>query len=586
MIDPIHPSAIYLVGALLTPLLKGIPKRFVLLLVPIVAFVDLLCMRDGHYWKFSFLGYQLIFGHVDKLGMAFAYVFVIVSLAGFLYALHVRDNLQHASAMCYVGSALGLVFAGDLFTMFVFWKVMAIASTFVIWSGRSKEAIDAGFRYLMVHLFGGAALLTGIAIYASQTGSIVFGPLEGGGAGFWFILVGFMLNAAVPPLHPWLPDAYPAASVTGAVFLTAYTTKSAVYALLRAFPGLEALAYLGAVMSLYGVVWAIIENDMRRLLSYHIISQVGYMVAGVGIGTGLSLDGAAAHAFCHILYKALLFMGAGAVIHATGLRKMNELAGRGLYYRMPLTLIFYMIGAFSISSVPLFNGFVSKDMIVKAAEDVQRIPVFFLLHLASIGTWLCVAIKLPYYTWFGKARTGRRGTKANEPPLNMILGMGLLSALCIGIGIYPEALYRILPYQADFHPYTPAHIFGNIQLLSMAAVATWLLRDKISPRAVINLDTDWFYRKGAAIFVRFCYALASLRAVFQGVAMSLVNSVIRAGKNPLYAFDSLLAKRRGGIPPYDAEAYRQPIGRGVMVSLILFCILCLVLFAHLAKLLE
>jgi len=586
MIEPVPPFLIYLIGAFLIPLLKGKTKKLCLLIIPIVAFIDLLHMHQGTYWTLHFIGYELMFGHVDKLSMLFAYVFVIMSFAGLLYALHVDDDLQHVAVMCYAGSSLGVVFAGDLFTLYAFWELMAIASVFVIWADRSKRAIDAGFRYLMVHLFGGAVLLAGIVIYASETGSIAFGRLEGGGLGFWLILVGFVLNAAVPPLHPWLPDAYPAASVTGAVFLTAYTTKTAVYTLLRAFPGVEVLIYLGAIMTVYGVVWAIIENDMRRLLAYHIVSQVGYMVAGVGIGTGLSMNGSASHAFCHILYKALLFMGAGAVIHATGLRKMSDLTGRGLYKKMPLSLIFYMVGAFSISAVPLFNGFISKPMIVKAAEAAHNIPVFFLIHLASIGTWLCVGLKLPYYTWFGKTQPGVKGIEAKEPPLNMLLGMGLLSFLCIVIGMYPDVLYRILPYPVNFHPYTPPHVIGTLQMLLLTVVGVWLFLGKLAPHAVINVDTDWFYRKGAILFVKFCYGLSSVRTGMQNLTIDLVDGVITVSKNPICAVESLFSKKKHGVPPYDADTYRQAIGIGIMISIILFCVVCFVLFARLTQLIK
>lgn len=584
MINPVPPFLIYLIGALLIPLLRGKAKKCLLVIIPIVAFVDLLHIPHGTYWTFPFIGYELIFGQVDKLSMLFSYVFVIMSFAGFLYALHVDDDLQHVAVMCYAGSALGVAFAGDLFTLYAFWELMAVASVFVIWADRSKRAIDAGFRYLMVHLFGGAVLLAGIVIYASQTGSIAFGRLGGNGIGFWLILVGFILNAAVPPLHPWLPDAYPAASVTGAVFLTAYTTKTAVYTLLRAFPGVEVLVYLGAAMTVYGVLWAIIENDMRRLLAYHIVSQVGYMVAGVGIGTGLSMNGSASHAFCHILYKALLFMGAGAVIQATGLRKMSDLTGRGLYKKMPLSLIFYMVGAFSISAVPLFNGFISKPMIVKAAEAAHNIPVFFLVHLASIGTWLCVGLKLPYYTWFGKPRSGAKEIEAKKPPVNMLLGMGFLAFLCIAIGIYPDVLYRILPYPVNFHPYAPPHIIGTLQMLLMTGVGVWLLLGKLAPHAVINLDTDWFYRKGASLFVKFCYGMSSVRTGMQNLSIDLVGGVITASKNPIYAVESLFSKKKHGMPPYNADTYRQAIGKGVMVSIILFCVFCLFLFARLTQL--
>ncbi len=586
MIEPVPPFLIYLIGALLIPFLKGKTKKLCLLIIPIVAFIDLLHMHHGTYWTLHFMGYELIFGHVDKLSMIFAYVFVIMSFAGLLYALHVDDDLQHVAAVCYAGSSLGVVFAGDLFTLYAFWEFMAMASVFVIWADRSKRAIDAGFRYLMVHLFGGAVLLAGIVIYAMQTGSIAFGRLEGGGLGFWLILIGFILNAAVPPLHPWLPDAYPAASVTGAVFLTAYTTKTAVYTLLRAFPGVEILAYLGAIMTVYGVVWAIMENDMRRLLAYHIVSQVGYMVAGVGIGTELSMNGSASHAFCHILYKALLFMGAGAVIHSTGLRKMSDLTGRGLYKKMPFSLIFYMVGAFSISAVPLFNGFICKPMIVKAAEEAHRIPLFFLMHMASIGTWLCVGLKLPYYTWFGKAQPGVKEIEAKEPPLNMLLGMAFLSFLCIFMGIYPDILYRILSYPVYFHPYAPLHVIGTLQMLLMTVAGVWLLLERLEPQAVINLDTDWFYRKGAILFVKFCYGLSAVRTATQNLAIGLVDGVIKLSKNPIYAVQSLLSQKESGMPPYDPNTYRQAMGIGVIFSLILFCFICFIFFARLTQLIR
>lgn len=586
MINPVPPFLIYLIGALCIPFLTGKTKRLFLLIIPIVAFINLLYMPHGTYWTLHFMGYELMFGQVDTLSMVFAYVFVIISFAGLLYALHVNDDLQHVAVICYAGGALGVVFAGDLFTLYAFWEFMAIASVFVIWADRSKRAIDAGFRYLMVHLFGGAVLLAGIVIYASETGSIALGRLEAGGLGFWLILIGFILNAAVPPLHPWLPDAYPAASITGAVFLTAYTTKTAVYTLLRAFPGVEILVYLGGIMAVYGVVWAIIENDMRRLLSYHIISQVGYMVGGVGIGTGLALNGSASHAFCHILYKALLFMGAGAVIHATGLRKMSELMGRGLYKKMPLSLIFYMVGAFSISSVPFFSGFISKPMIVEAAAKAHYIPIFFLMHVASIGTWLCVGLKLPYYTWFGKTRPRVKRIKAKEPPLNMLLGMGFLSFLCIVIGIYPDVLYRILPHPVNYHPYTPFHIIGSFQMLLMTVVGVWLLLGKLAPHAAINLDTDWFYRKGARVFVKFCYGLSAVRTVMQSQAVGLVDSIIALSKNPRYAVQSLFSRNKADLPPYDPNTYRQTLGIWVLCSLILFCLICVVFFVRVAHLVK
>src|SRR6266540_1531151 len=293
---------------------------------------------------------------------------------------------------------------------------MAISSALLVLLRREPSAVAAGFRYLLVHIFGGLILLAGILLHWSQVGSLAFGDMgaSSGGVAWAMILAAFLLNAAVPPLGAWLPDAYPEATVTGAVFMTAFTTKSAVYVLLRGYAGTELLVWLGAAMAIYGVVYAVLENDARRLLAYHIISQVGYMVCGVGIGTELALNGATAHAFAHILYKAVLFMGAGAVLEVTGRRKLSEMGG--LYKTMPVTLVLYMVGAFAISAVPLFSGFVSKSMVVSAAGDSHRTWVYLMLVLASSGTFLHTGLKLPYYMFFAGNSARPRGRTSKRPP--------------------------------------------------------------------------------------------------------------------------------------------------------------------------
>ncbi|MBK8857552.1 MAG: hypothetical protein IPN11_07650 [Opitutaceae bacterium] len=255
---------------------------------------------------------------------------------------------------------------------------------------------------MLVHMAGGVSLLAGIMLHYTPRAawpsacSTLITP--GWPAGSWWS--GFILNAAVPPLHAWLPDAYGEATFNGSVFLCAFTTKTAVYALIRGFAGLDVLVVLGVVMALYGVVYAVLENDSRRLLAYHIISQVGYMVAGVGLGTELAINGACAHAFAHILYKGLLFMGCGSVLHMTGKSKFTDLGG--LYQKMPWTFVFTLIGGLSISAFPLFSGFVSKSMIVQAGFEDHKLWVGFLLLLASAGTFLHTGLKVPYFIWFGK----------------------------------------------------------------------------------------------------------------------------------------------------------------------------------------
>jgi multicomponent Na+:H+ antiporter subunit D len=603
MIEIVPPAFIFILGALLLPLLRDRRLRQVFqLLIPVVAFIDLLSMPEGTYWIYHFLGYELILGRVDKLSMCFGYVFVIMSFLGMVYALHVRDVGQHMAAFLYVGSTLGVTFAGDLFTLFAFWEIMAVSSVFLIWYQRDTAALDAGFRYIMVHLFGGCALLSGIIIYVTHTGSTDFGFMHYGGLGSQLILLGFIINAAVPPFHAWLSDAYPEATVTGSVFLTAFTTKSAVYVLLRAFPGVELLVWLGAIMAVYGVVYAVLENDIRRLLAYHIISQVGYMVCGVGLGSEMSINGSTAHAFCHILYKALLFMGAAAVIHVTGRRKLTELQGRNLYKMMPICLSLYMIGGFSISAVPLFNGFVSKTMVVAAAGELHRPIIHLLLHLASIGTFLHTGLKLPYGTWFGRVPAGEKveEIEANEPPLNMLIAMGMAAFLCIYTGIYPKVLYNLLPYPVSYHPYTSYHVVAMMQLLLLTAAAFWIYIDKLGGEATISIDTDWFYRKPGILLLWFCiHPLQNLRLGLQRSLAGMVAGVTGLSRNPILlpeiAIRYIHLKIINGIyhisglsedkldttrsleskitelrkMTYDENVYRRPIGFGIIIVIIL-----------------
>ena len=493
MIEWTHPGLILILGAWVLPLLRGRIKRVAMIVLPAAAVVDcLFLMTPGTHGVVNFLGQELVFGRVDSLSLIFSYVFSIMALLGMIYALHVKEDSQHVASLVYAGGALGVTFAGDFLSLYVFWELLAISSVLLVFLRREQSAVEAGFRYLLVHVFGGLLLLAGIALHWAQTGSIAFGDMGAysGSLAWGLILVAFLLNAAVPPLGAWLPDAYPEATVTGAVFMTAFTTKSAVYVLIRGFAGTELLVWLGAAMAIYGVVYAVLENDARRLLAYHIISQVGYMVCGVGIGTALAINGASAHAFAHILYKALLFMGAGAVLQMTGMRKLSDMGG--LYKTMPITLGLYMIGGFAISAVPLLSGFVSKSMVVSAAGEEHLTVIFLMLTLTSAGTFLHTGLKLPYYMFFGKDS----GLRAKEPPLNMLVAMGLAAAACILIGVRPGLLYQHLPNAVDYVPYTLEHVTSTLGMLAFTALGFFLLLKQLDPVRTISLDTDWFYRRG------------------------------------------------------------------------------------------
>ena len=539
------PGLVFIFGAFLIPLLKGRLQQAYLLLLPVLAGFCLINMPEGNGFIMNFLGYELVLARVDKLSMIFGYVFVIAAFIGFTYSLHIKEFVQHIAASIYIGSSRGVVFAGDIITLFIFGEIMAISSTYLIWARKTKESHDAGFRYLIVHIVGGLSLLIGIIINVAETGSTAFNLMELSGLASYLILIGFVLNAAVPPFSAWLSDAYPEATITGAVFLSAFTTKTAVYVLIRGFAGTEILIWGGAIMAFYGVIYAVLANDIRRLLAYHIISQVGYMVAGVGIGTALALNGSSAHAFAHILYKGLLFMGAGAVLHMTGKSKLTELGG--LYKTMPITLTLYMIGGLSISAFPLFSGFVSKSMIVTAAAEEHLTWIWLILSVSSAGTFLHTGLKLPWFTFFGKDS----GIRTEEPPVNMLIAMGIAAFLCTLIGVYPDSLYNLLPFDAGYAPYTPEHIVWTLQILLFTGLGFFLLLKQLGGEPYISMDTDWFYRKGASAFMWFVNnPMVSLTAKINKFVFDTVpSSLIWAAKNPFavmrIASDTLLLQVSG-----------------------------------------
>jgi multicomponent Na+:H+ antiporter subunit D len=498
----LHPALILILGGALLPLVPERFRKIYLVLIPVLTFLRTAALAPGTFAEVEFLEWKLAFGRVDRLSTVFGYIMSLMCIVGSLYGLHVKENAQHLASWVYVAGALGVIYAGDLLTLFLFWEVMALSSVFLIWFRRTPASLAAGFRYLLVHMAGGVALLLGMVLHYQASGSLGFDGFDVANMspGMWLIAIGFVLNAAVPPLHAWLPDAYGEATFNGSVFLCAFTTKTAVYALCRGFPGLEILVPLGVIMALYGVVYAVLENDCRRLLAYHIISQVGYMVAGVGLGTQMAINGACAHAFAHILYKGLLFMGCGAVLHMTGQSKFTELGG--LYKKMPWTFVFTLIGGLSISAFPLFSGFVSKSMIVQAGFDQHLLWVGFLLNLASVGTFLHTGLKVPYFIWFGKNRCqADTWERAKDPPWNMTAAMAVAAVFCIFIGCYTPYLYQMLPYPVEYHPYTSYHLSETLQLLLFTAVGFFLLIRKLAPEATVSLDLDWFYRKGGKWFL-------------------------------------------------------------------------------------
>jgi len=498
MIEFIPPAFIYMAGALLVPLLRGRVKSTWMLILPVISFLFLINAQVGTTWEINFLGFDLVPFKVDRLSLIFGYIFHLISLIGIIYTLSIKSDLEYVAGLVYAGSALGVVFSGDLFTFFVFWEMLTVSALWLIWARRTKASQAAGFRYLMVHVFGGLVLLAGIIMYISEQKSISLGFIGLHSPATYLIFIGMGINAAWPLLHTWLTDAYPESTVGGAVFLSAFTTKTAVYALARTFPGTEELILIGVVMAVFPIFYAIIENDLRRVLSYSLINPIGFMMVGIGIGTQLSINGAAAYAFAHILYKSLLFMSMGAVMFRTG--KINATDLGGLYRSMPWTALFCAIGAVSISA-PLTAGFISKSMVLDAVAHGHMGIIWLTLLFASAGIFLCSGIKIVFFAFFSRDA----GHRVQEAPPSMLVAMGITAFFCIFIGVYPTFLYSILPYPVDYVPYTVPHVLSQLQLLMFSALAfTLLLLSGIYPAEIraINLDTDLVYRKGARLFYR------------------------------------------------------------------------------------
>jgi multicomponent Na+:H+ antiporter subunit D len=487
----LSPAWVLLLGGALVPLLRGRARAAWIVLVPLLAMAALSRLPMGEFGRLGFMGYELLVLRADRWSVLFAWVFLIAAWLSGVYSLYVRDWVQPAAGFAYAGAALGALFAGDLLTLFVFWELTAVTSVVLIWARASERAYRAGMRYLIVQLTSGMLLLFGALQQLAATGSLAFGHIGLDAPGGLLIFIAFGVKCAFPLLHNWLQDAYPEATEGGTVFLSAFTTKLAVYALARGFAGTEALIWIGALMTAFPIFYAVIENDLRRVLAYSLNNQLGFMVVGIGIGTELALNGTAAHAFTHIIYKALLFMSMGAVLYRVGTVNGSELGG--LYKSMPYTTVFCIIGAASISGFPLFSGFVSKSMILSAAGLEGLLGAWLVLLFASAGVFHHSGIKVPYFAFFAHDS----GKRCREAPASMLVAMAAAAALCVGIGLYPAPLYAMLPFPVDYVPYTGSHVLAQMQLLAFSALAfAVLMRTGIYPpeQRFINLDSDWVYR--------------------------------------------------------------------------------------------
>ena len=486
------PFVIFYGAAIMVALLPHRLGQVILLATPLAGGLVLLGMTADAALQWNIMNLVLEPLRVDRLSLLFGYLFHIAAFLGVVFSLHLRDRLQSSASLLYAGSALGAVFAGDLLTLFFFWEILALTSAFLIFARKTERARRAGIRYLFIQVVSGGLLLAGTLMLYRESGSLAFNHIGLGTFASGLIFLAFGIKCAFPLLHNWLTDAYPEATVTGTVFLSAFTTKVAVYALARGFAGTEALVYIGAVMTCFPIFYAVIENDLRRVLAYSMINQIGFMVVGVGLGTALAVNGAIAHAFNEVIFKGLLMMSMGAVLYRTG--KMNGSDLGGLYKSMPITTTLCIVGAASISAFPLFSGFVSKSMVMVAVLDEGHPVVWLALLFASAGVFHHAGIKIPFFAFFAHDS----GIRTPEPPLNMLIAMSIAAILCVFIGSYPWLLYSLLPFEVNYVPFDRSHVLAQFQLLVFSAAAfAWLKISGIYPPELhaTNIDVEWFYRR-------------------------------------------------------------------------------------------
>jgi multicomponent Na+:H+ antiporter subunit D len=550
MLSSIPPFALFFLGAIAVAFTKGPVRKVLVLAIPLIGGLNLwFGVEPGVHLQIELLGYTLTPYRADKLSLLFGYLFHIAAFLGFVYALHLGDGtpvgsvasdvgeeditgdktagLQHVSAMLYAGSALGAVFAGDLITLFVFWELLAVTSAFLIWARDSERSYATGFRYLIIHVVSGVLLLSGALMLAHSSGSVAFEhiDLSTAGPGAWILLIAFGIKAGFPLAHNWITDAYPESTPTGTVFLSAFTTKVAVYAIARGFAGADVLIYIGTIMTFFPIFYAVLENDLRRVLGYSMINQIGFMIAGIGIGTGLAVNGAVAHAFADVIFKGLLFMSMGAVMTMTGRTKGTDLGG--LYKTMPLTATLCIFGASAISAFPMFSAFVTKSMIMVAAIEEHHYIVWLFMLFASAGVLEHAGIKIPFFAFFAHDS----GIRAKEPPKNMLIAMSIGAVLCVLIGVFPMAFYTLLPMEMDYHPYDTTHVLVQLQLLCFGAIGfVTLMKSGIYPdeKRAVHVDAEVLYRKLGPWIVRSVGgAVARIDAYVRSSVMEVVGTALK-----------------------------------------------------------
>ena len=531
------PFMLLLIGAVAVACTRGRLQKAVMLAVPIISFGNFYFLPENYHLVYQLYDLNLQVVNSDKLARLFGILFHLATLIGVIFALKIKDTIQHTSALVYAACAIGAIYAGDWITLFLFWEGMALSSVFLIWARRNESSYRSGIRYLIMQVLSGVLLLSGalLLLKGGMPAAITDLSLQDEfnrytTIGTWLIFLTFGIKAGFPLVHTWITDSYAQATATGSVFLTAFTSKVAIFMFIKVFSGESILIPIGLTMACFPIFLLIFENDLRKVLTYSIINQIGFMLCGIGIGTEIAINGVAATAFNHVIYKGLLMMSMGAVLYRVGHVQSSDLGG--LYRSMPFTTSFCVIGAAAMSAVPFFNGFVSKAVVLGELLHEKQTVAWAILLSASVGIFYHVAIKVPFFAFFHRPSN----KQIQEAPKSMLVAMGLSAVLCLYIGINPQWLYQMLPYTMEYSPYDATHILTQFQLLFFAGLVFIILYRKgwhSNPKKTTALDIDWFYRKGfpwlyQSISRNMIFAYDSITTLFSSFAAKKLEYIKKA----------------------------------------------------------
>ena len=522
----------------------------------------LLTVPAGLHLRTTLFGFEVVLFAVDIYSRLLGVTLAFVATVGVGYTFAVGDDRrQTALALAYVGAGLGVAFAGDWLSLVVFWELMAVCATVFVWYRTSDRR--SGVRYAIYHELGALALIAGVVTHYVAVGTFLFGDGVTPGLPALLVALGIGLNACFLGLHVWLVDTYPRTHVATSVVLAAVTTKVGVYTIVRAFPdGQPALAYVGGGMVLFGVTLAVLQSDMRRLLSYHIVSQVGYMVAGFGVGGALADAGAMAHLVNNVLYKSLLFMVAGVVIVRSGEESLKDVGG--LARTMPKTAVVFAVAAFSIAGLPGFNGFISKGMVIDGIENAGLRVLWYALVVGGVGTVISF-VKFGYYAFLDDE------SDAEYTDLRPIeLGaLGSVAAVCILIGVLPGFLFKLLPDAGvtGAKPFAVSQFLKTGGVTVAGVVVFFGIRTRLSHiTPVADLDTV-YHPAGEYLRTTSVSVAGSIEDTINNIGTRIHDGVRRI----LQGFRPRSERELTGTPDSG-----RPIGRGIL-AIVLTLVLLLAL---------